>query len=781
MTSRGSRAVPGALVPWLLLAAGAAAQSIADIEAGREAFELHCAGCHGGDGRGGEYAPDIVTPGVALARSDDELRSIVRDGLPDRGMPGVRLEEPALARLVAYFGSLTRSASESPVPGDPDRGEAVFRREGCPQCHLQGPGSRVQGPNLAWIGSEQTLDQIRESLLEPGKVIADGYRVVEVRWSDGTKLEGFARNRSSVDLQLQTFEGRFEFIQLDDDVAVTRRSGSLMPSLDVPERDRSDLVAFLSRQDGSGSLAEHAKQQFLGGMEAFDRILDPEPGEWPTYNGRLDGNRHSQLDQVHDGNVASLEVAWVYPMDSPSLLETTPVVADGVMYVTFANEVHALDARNGRRIWAYSQPRTPGILGAAARAANRGVALLGNRVFVVTDHAHLLALDRLTGRKVWDVEMANHRENYNATTAPLVIRDLVISGISGGDQGVRGFLTAYDAATGQERWRFWTVPLPGEPLSETWKGSVLPHGCATTWLTGTYDPELDLVYWPTGNPCPDMNGDERLGDNLYSNSMLALRPDSGELVWHFQYTPHDEHDWDAVQTPVLADLPWEGELRKLLIHANRNGFFYVLDRSDGQLLLAEPFVRKLTWAERIGPDGRPVLVPGKRPTPGGNLVCPGLQGATNWPAKSFDPASGLFFTLASEFCHVFTKRTETWQAGRAFYGGTAREPPGAPGERYLRAIHVPTGTIAWERRLGESIPANWSGVLSTAGGLVFFADNEGTFSAARISDGRLLWNRHLNARVRASPMTYTAGGHQFVTIAAGTNVVSFAMPTAASR
>ena len=345
---------------------------------------------------------------------------------------------------------------------------------------------------------------------------------------------------------------------------------------------------------------------------------------------------------------------------------------------------------------------------------------------------------------------------------------------------MRGFLAAYDPRTGKERWRFWTIPLPGEPLSETWNGSVLPHGCGTTWLTGTYDPDLDLLYWPTGNPCPDMNGDERVGDNLYSNSMLALRPDTGELVWHYQYTPHDEHDWDSIQTPVLADIDWKGERRKLLIHANRNGFFYVLDRADGELLLAEPFVQKLTWAERIGNDGRPVLVPGTRPTPGGNLVCPGLQGATNWPAKSFDPATGLFFTMASEFCHVFTMRTETWAPGKTYYGGTAREPPDDSGERYLRAIDVSTGRIAWERKLGDSIRVNWSGVASTAGGLVFFADNEGTFSAARTSDGELLWSRHLNARVRASPMTYMLRGKQFVTIAAGKNIVAFALSRSAA-
>ena len=763
-----------------VLATGAAAQSAADLQAGKEAFEVHCGSCHGGDGRGGEYAPDIVTPGVAIGRGHDTMRDIVRKGLPDRGMPAISISEPALTQLLAFFASLTRPAVDSPVQGNPDRGADLFRNHGCGGCHARGPENRLLGPALAWTGSEQTLDQIRRSVADPDASIVDGYGVVEIRMLDGTTVEGFARNRSGIDLQLQTFDGQFRFVALADTAAVTEREGSLMPAVALDERDSTDLVAFLSRQDGSAELSSRAAQDVAGEGLTFDRILHPKPGEWPTYNGRLDGNRHSLLDQINAGNVRGLEIAWLYPLDSPNLLETTPVVSDGVMYVTFANEVHALDATHGRRIWTYSQPRTPGILGAAARAANRGVALLGGLLFVVTDHAHLLAIDRLTGRKLWDTQMADYRENYNATMAPLIVKDLVVSGISGGDQGVRGFLAAYDPRSGEERWRFWTIPLPGEPLSETWNGSVLPHGCGTTWLTGTYDADLDLLYWPTGNPCPDMNGDERLGDNLYSNSILALRPDTGDLVWHYQYTPHDEHDWDSIQTPVLADMAWNGERRKLLIHANRNGFFYVLDRADGELLLAEPFVQKLTWAERIGDDGRPVLVPGTRPTPGGNLVCPGLQGATNWPAKSFDPATGLFFTMASEGGHVFTKRLETWAPGKTFYGGTAREPPDDSGERYLRAIDVSTGRIAWERKLGDSIRVNWSGVASTAGGLVFFADNEGTFSAARISDGKLLWSRHLNARVRASPMTYMLRGKQFVTIAAGKNIVTFALSRSAA-
>ena len=342
---------------------------------------------------------------------------------------------------------------------------------------------------------------------------------------------------------------------------------------------------------------------------------------------------------------------------------------------------------------------------------------------------------------------------------------------------MRGFLAAYDPETGEERWRFWTIPLPGEPLSETWAGNALPHGCGTTWLTGTYDPDLDLLYWTTGNPCPDFNGDERKGDNLYTDSVLALRPDTGELVWYYQYTPHDEHDWDSIQTPMLIDREWEGRPRKLLVQANRNGFFYVFDREDGELLLAKPYIDKLTWASGIDGDGRPILIPGKRPTRDGNLVCPGLQGATNWPAMAYDPGTGLFYVMAAEFCHIFNKRDEDWEAGKTYYGGAAKPVPGDPQGRYLRAIDVSTGEMEWEIHAGDTgWYNNFSGVASTAGGLVFFGDNAGAFVAARATNGEVLWSRHLNARPRSGPMTYALKGKQFIAIASGKNVVAFALP-----
>jgi alcohol dehydrogenase (cytochrome c) len=495
--------------------------------------------------------------------------------------------------------------------------------------------------------------------------------------------------------------------------------------------------------------------------------------DWPTYHGRLGGNRYTTLDQIDRTNVARLAPRWTYALGDTSRLEVTPVVVDGIMYVTSANECHALDAGNGRRIWEYRRPRTKGLAGDAASGINRGVAVAAGRVFMVTDHAHVIALDRFTGALLWDVEMADWRQNYGATSAPLAVGGLVVAGSSGGDEGVRGFVAAFDQATGKEAWRFWTVPKRGEPGSETWKGRDIDHPCASAWLTGTYDPDLDTLYWPTGNPCPDYDGSERIGDNLYSDSILALDPATGRLKWHFQYTPHDVWDWDAQQPPVLVDADWKGQPRRLLLHANRNGFFYVLDRTSGALLLAKPFVKKLTWAREIGGDGRPVLNPGQEPTRDGIEVCPAVEGATNWFSTSFHPATGLYYVQALEKCTVYTRTPGEWLAGKSYYGGSTREAE-EPGQKVLRAIDLKTGAIAWE--LPQTGPAqSWGGTLATASGLVFFGEDGGALMAVDASTGTPLWHFQANTLWKASPMTYMFDGRQHIAVAAGSTVLSFAL------
>jgi len=364
--------------------------------------------------------------------------------------------------------------------------------------------------------------------------------------------------------------------------------------------------------------------------------------------------------------------------------------------------------------------------------------------------------------------------NYNATGAPLIVHDMVISGTAGGEQGVRGFLAAYDQKTGKELWRFWTVPKPGEPEAETWDGPDIEHGGAPTWLTGSYDPELDLVYWPTGNAGPDLNGDRRKGDNLYSCSMLALDAKTGKLRWYYQFTPHDEWDWDATEPPLLVDATWHGQPRKLLLQGNRNGFFYVLDRTDGKVLQATPLVTTLTWAKKIGPDGRPVQNPDNRPTPEGNVVCPSQGGATNWMSSSYSPATGLFYVQTVEDCTLFSKHPVEWAAGKSYWGGSGRHAPGMTAKKVLRAIDIQTGKFTWELpQDGEG--TTWGGVLSTAGGVVFFGDDNGDFSAADAGTGKRLWSFPANQFWKASPMTYMFDNRQYVAVATGPSIVASAL------
>jgi alcohol dehydrogenase (cytochrome c) len=442
--------------------------------------------------------------------------------------------------------------------------------------------------------------------------------------------------------------------------------------------------------------------------------------------------------------------------------------------VTSVNEASALDARTGREIWHYRRPRTQGLAGDAASGINRGAAILGDRIFMVTDNAHLLALRRLTGELLWDVEMADHRQNYGSTGAPLVAGGLVIAGVSGGDEGVRGFLDAYRPDTGERAWRFWTVPARGEPASETWSGAAIEHGCASTWLTGSYDPEARLLYWPTGNPCPDYNGDARKGDNLYSSSVVALDPATGKLKWHYQFTPHDLHDWDATETPMLVDLDYQGAPRKVLLQGNRNGFFYVLDRTNGKFLAASPFVKKLTWAKAIGADGRPILGEGWKPTVEGTEICPSMDGASNWMSTAYHPGTGLFYLLALEKCNIFSKNSEWWKQGESFYGGAARPVTSEQPRKYLRAMDPQTGKIVWEYDqvgAGEA----WGGLIATAGGLIFFGSDDGSFSALDASSGQPLWHFPLGARWHSSPMTYTVDGKQYIAVAVNSSIVAFGL------
>jgi PQQ-dependent dehydrogenase (methanol/ethanol family) len=512
-----------------------------------------------------------------------------------------------------------------------------------------------------------------------------------------------------------------------------------------------------------------------GGID-FSGILNPRQGDWPTYNGKLSGNRYSELEQINRENVGKLSLKWTFSIplwaqflpDTPYFrenmryfgLETVPVVVDGIMYITGPNQAFALDARSGHPIWHYSRPRTPGLVSDPSLGTNRGVAVLGDKVFMVTDDAHLIALNRVTGRLVWEVVMPDEPQRYGGTVAPLVVRDMVVAGVAGGDWGIRGFLDAYKADTGERVWRHWTVPAEGDPGFETWKGTAVRYGGGGTWLTGSYDPSTDTLFWATGNPWPNSDDRERGGDNLFTNCVLALDPATGKLKWYYQFTPHDTHDWDATEPNVLVDTKFRGQDRKLLLHADRNGFFYVFDRTDGRLLLAETFMRRLTWASGIGADGRPVRVPEK------DISCP--DHATNWNGTVFSPVTRLYYVMATEKCTVRLS-PGSWKTGRP-----REEPP--PGTKYLRALDIETGRIAWEvPQAGPTDGKRVAGVLGTAGGLLFYGDASGYFIAADERDGKTLWRIPLNATMKTSPMTYTAGGEQFVALAVGSNIMCFGL------
>ncbi len=399
-------------------------------------------------------------------------------------------------------------------------------------------------------------------------------------------------------------------------------------------------------------------------------------------NGDYTGRRYSQLKQVDTGNVARLQATWIFHPGNTQHLEVTPVVVRGLMYITASNDVFALDAQTGREVWHYHRPVSSGLLDDAAAHKSRGVAVWGNSVFAETDDAHLLSLDARSGGVLWDVQYADKKKHYGATSAPLVVKDTVIVGTSGGDSGVRGFVAAFDAATGKSKWQVWTIPGPGEFGSSSWPGDTYLYGGGTTWMPGTYDPQLNLLYWTTSNAAPDFVGDTRPGDDLYTACVLALDPDTGKMKWYFQFTPHDLYDYDATETPVLLDTEENGVVRHLLVQANRNGFFYALDRTTGKFLRATPFVEKLTWAKRIDQAGRPVLS-GLIPTAEGTSICPGIDGATNWFSPSYNPDTRLFYVLAMENCNSFQAKPKEFVKGETFYNtGTTS----LPGERMQKIL-----------------------------------------------------------------------------------------------
>ncbi|HEY2930248.1 MAG TPA: PQQ-dependent dehydrogenase, methanol/ethanol family [Acidobacteriota bacterium] len=512
--------------------------------------------------------------------------------------------------------------------------------------------------------------------------------------------------------------------------------------------------------------------QMTFGQVPYERIrrAEAEPGNWLTYSGNYQGHRHSPLTQINAANVARLKPAWVYQMREAGKVETSPIVVDGILYITEKpNIVTALDGRTGRPLWGYRRTIPAGVRGCCGQV-NRGLAILDDALFLGTYDAHLVALDLQTGKARWDVTVADYKLGHTITVAPLAVKDKVIVGIAGAEYGIRGFLDAYDAKTGKRVWRYWTIPGPGEPGHKTWQGESWRTGGASTWVTGSYDPELNLIYWGTGNPAPDWNGDDREGDNLYSCSLLALDADTGKLRWYFQFTPHDVHDWDSNQVPVLIDVAAGGRTRKLVAQANRNAFYYVLDRESGEFLCGAPYVKQ-TWARGLDARGRPMVLPNTDPTPEGRLVYPGLGGGTNWFSPSYSPRTGLFYVHAQEdYAQVYYKLKTPYKPGEQFEGGGAHNVAGVEPYGVVKALESETGKLRWEFKLHALSSA---GLLSTGGGLVFGGNREGNFFALDAETGKPLWHFQTGGEVGANPVSFLVDNKQYVAIAAGRALFAF--------
>lgn len=581
---------------------------------------------------------------------------------------------------------------------------------------------------------------------------------------------------------LSLFDG--VFASGDSDWAVFRNTvdgieGTGMPAMNLPEKSIWQTIAYMRQRStlqADSNDYEASDFQMLEPV-TFDRIMNrpEEPNNWLSYSGTLDGQRFSRLHNITRDNIAELKLAWVYQGGSHDHdVESTPIVVDGIMITTEPpGTVLALNAETGRVLWRYNR-KLPSDLRICCGPVNRGVAIANSSVFVGTLDAHLVALDIRSGKVIWDAETAPHSDGYSNTAAPLVVKDSVIVGVAGGEYGIRGFVDAYDISTGERKWRFNTIPAEGDDGSETWSGDSWMIGGGPTWMTGTFDIDSNLTYWGVGNPGPDFNNANRKGDNLYTNSIVALDADSGALRWYFQFTPEDVHDFDANSIPIVAELPIAGKRTKVIMIATKNGFFYVLDAITGRFISALEVARQ-TWALEIDKNGRPIRDPAATPSPEGTRVHPGAAGGPNWFPPSFNPVLNLFYVPVAETGAVYFSSDQSFKSGESYIGGSTSQIPGYPQYTVLRAIDPIKNERLWEfRGASERVSLRTGGTFATTAGLVFWGDSN-FLIALDSSSGQELWRANVGGQIVAAPITYSVSGKQYVAVSAGRGLFVFGL------
>ena len=755
------------------------ARKPAAIRAGKRLYEQTCQSCHGGDARG-DRAPALSTGTFRRGGKDGEIFQNIRNGIAGTAMPPFsRLTSDQTWQLVSYIRSLSsgRVPTNERVSGSVAAGENIFYgKAACNTCHEVNGRGGIVGPDLSAAGKNSAA-MLRQKILDPNTSANGGRRApgsLIVKKRDGQEIRGIRLNEDSYSLQMRDTSGKLLLLDKENLLEEKSNPASLMPAdfgTRLSEAEVQNLVAYLKTLEGR-DFSKTAQSEVPGGL-AYERIryAEAEPHNWLTYWGDYQGHHFSALKQIDTANVRHLQARWAVQMPGDSMLETTPLVIDGIMYTAgMPGQVFAIDAKTGLQIWKYQRQQKT-VNPYESNRFNRGVAILGNRVFVGTLDAALVALDSRTGLPLWDTQVADTLQGYSITQAPLALKDKIIVGVAGGEYGIRGFVDAYDPATGKRLWRFYAVPGPGEFGNDTWEGDSWKRGGGPTWLTGSYDPDLDILYWGVGNPGPDMNAEVRKGDNLFTCAVLALDAATGRRKWHYQFTPNDSHDWDATEDFILVDRLFQGQNRKLIMQANRNGIFYVLDRTNGKFLMGQPFVRQ-TWNVGFDENGRPRFAPGWDSSPEGRVVYPSLVGGTNWQAPSYDPATGWLYLVVQESGNRYVRAPSEFESGKQYWGGRSLGL-GEPEWAGVRAIDTATGALKWEYRISQGSLA--AGALATAGGIVFVATREGNFIALDALTGKMLWRFQTGATIASSPMSYAIGGKQFVAIASAGVLYSFAL------